>query len=110
MISAKNKNEVEPVIKENVGLGLQLKSLVNVAEETSSSFKRPPGTAQKLGCGLKNCGLRQFLMFYVPSMTSKTKRFLLQDMLLCAASYIFLLNLFILITQLKYQMPNVFMT
>lgn len=44
---------MEQVIKETVGLGLQLKSLVNVAEETSSSFKRPPGTAQELGCGLK---------------------------------------------------------
>lgn len=49
-------------------------------------------------------------MSYIPSMTSKIERFLLQDMLLCAASYIFLLNLFILITQLKYQMPNVYMT
>lgn len=54
--------------------------------------------------------LNQFLMSFIPCKTSRTKSFLLQDMLFCDVTY-FLLNLLILITQLKkYGMPNMYKT
>lgn len=44
---------------------------------------------------------KQFFMSYISSKTSRTKRFLLEDVLLRAVNDMFVLNLFILIIQLK---------